>query len=87
MAKDDEFDLIGDPVTKLSMQGAREARRQIEEMQQELNENLACGRILRRQHEAVVKVLKGYTKCGHGCVACNCTRAAKDALDLLGEDY
>ncbi len=87
MAKDDHYDLIGDPATKLSMQGSQEARRQIEQLQQELDENLTCARTLRRQHEAVVKVLKGYTKCGHACVECNCTKAARDALDLLGEDY
>ncbi len=87
MSKDDHYDLIGDPVTKLSIQGAREARRQVEEMRSELNETLSCARTLRRQYEAVVKVLKGYTKCGHGCKECHCTKVATDALDLLGEDY
>lgn len=87
MAKDDEFDLISDSVIKLSTQGARAAHDRILKLQQELDENLTCARTLRRQHEAVVKVLKGYTKCGHACVECHCTRAAKDALDLLGEDY
>lgn len=88
MSKDDHYDLIGDPVVKLSMQGAREARNQIEELRTELNEALACARTLRRQYEAVVRVLKGYTQCSHtGGVGCHCTKVATDALDLLGEDY
>jgi len=88
VSKDDHYDLIGDPVVKLSMQGAREARNQIEELRTELNEALACAHTLRRQYEAVVRVLKVYTQCSHtGVIGCHCTRAATGALDLMGEDY
>lgn len=66
---------------------AEAAHDRITELEREISETMSAARVLRRQHEAVVKVLKGYATCRHGCVTCPCTKAATDALDLLGEDY